>query len=329
LVGERAALQPGLLTAVSQLAADTGATIGWVPRRAGERGAVEAGLLPSLLPGGRPVADAAGRVDAAAVWGVPGLSETSGLDLPQMLSSAVAGDLTALVFAGADPADLPGNALAAAQRAAFVLALDTRNHEIVERADVVLPVAAAPEKSGAFVNWEGRLRPFDQAIRPSSLMSDARVLRALARELDVDLGLGDVAAARAQLDEFSGWQGARVKLQGEASASASAPQRRAAGKGDFVLSTWRPLLDHGSLQQGEPYLAATARGAQIQLSASDAASIGCATGEHLTVSSEHASVVAEVAITDVHDGAVVVTGGGAAALGNSGELVTLAKGGAA
>ena len=32
----------------------TGARIAWVPRRAGDRGAVEAGALPNLLPGGRP-----------------------------------------------------------------------------------------------------------------------------------------------------------------------------------------------------------------------------------------------------------------------------------
>ena len=45
---------------------------GWpgCPRRAGERGALEAGALPTLLPGGRPVADAAARAEVAAAWGV-------------------------------------------------------------------------------------------------------------------------------------------------------------------------------------------------------------------------------------------------------------------
>ncbi|NBX71131.1 MAG: NADH-quinone oxidoreductase subunit G, partial [Actinobacteria bacterium] len=46
LVGERAATTPGLLTAVSELATSTGARIGWIPRRAGDRGALDAGLLP-------------------------------------------------------------------------------------------------------------------------------------------------------------------------------------------------------------------------------------------------------------------------------------------
>ena len=46
-----------------RLAAATGARLAWVPRRAGERGALEAGALPSLLPGGRPVTDAAARAE--------------------------------------------------------------------------------------------------------------------------------------------------------------------------------------------------------------------------------------------------------------------------
>ena len=44
--------------------------LAWIPRRAGERGALEMGLLPNLLPGSRPLADAAARVDLAAAWGL-------------------------------------------------------------------------------------------------------------------------------------------------------------------------------------------------------------------------------------------------------------------
>ena len=54
LVGERLAQTHGALSAAADLAAGTGARIAWVPRRAGDRGAVEAGALPNLLPGGRP-----------------------------------------------------------------------------------------------------------------------------------------------------------------------------------------------------------------------------------------------------------------------------------
>jgi NADH-quinone oxidoreductase subunit G len=52
LAGERLAEIPGALSAAVQLASATGAMLAWVPRRAGERGAIEAGALPILLPGG-------------------------------------------------------------------------------------------------------------------------------------------------------------------------------------------------------------------------------------------------------------------------------------
>ena len=79
LVGERAAGLSGTFSACLRLAERTGARLAWVPRRAGDRGAVEAGCLPNLLPGGRPVADPAARVDVAGDLGsriaaVPGRS---------------------------------------------------------------------------------------------------------------------------------------------------------------------------------------------------------------------------------------------------------------
>lgn len=54
VVGERLAGVPGALTSAVRAALATGARLVWIPRRAGERGAVEAGALPGLLPGGRP-----------------------------------------------------------------------------------------------------------------------------------------------------------------------------------------------------------------------------------------------------------------------------------
>src|SRR5690606_13254071 len=93
LVGERAAALPGVLSAVERLADRTGARLAWVPRRAGERGAVEAGLLPGLLPGGRHVSDAEARVDAAAAWGLDRLPAEEGRDLPGILAAAASGEL--------------------------------------------------------------------------------------------------------------------------------------------------------------------------------------------------------------------------------------------
>src|SRR6516164_1886984 len=48
LVGERLAEVPGALAAAARLAVASGAKLAWIPRRAGERGAIEAGAMPGL-----------------------------------------------------------------------------------------------------------------------------------------------------------------------------------------------------------------------------------------------------------------------------------------
>ena len=96
LVGERLASSPGALSAASRLAAATGARLGWVPRRAGDRGALEAGALPNLLPGGRPVADASAREQTAAAWHISEVPATPGRDTAGILAAAAAGELGAL-----------------------------------------------------------------------------------------------------------------------------------------------------------------------------------------------------------------------------------------
>ena len=202
LVGERAALASGTLTAVQQLAERTGARIAWVPRRAGDRGAVEAGCLPNLLPGGRPVGDPAARVDTAVAWGTPsGLPTEPGRDTDEMLLGAGDAELGALIVAGVDPSDLldPAAALEGLEKVGFVISIEARASAVTERADVVLPISLIEERPGTFVNWEGRHRGFDAVFAKPSSMSDLRVLAALADGLGAPLDLRTAAQARAEL----------------------------------------------------------------------------------------------------------------------------------
>ncbi len=214
LVGERAAGIPGLLTAVGDLADATGARLAWVPRRAGERGALQAGALPSLLPGGRPVADPAARAEVEKIWGAS-LPQTPGRDGDAILAAVGtgAGDeqgLAGLLIGGVELEDLPDPvaALAAVAAAGFVVSLELRHSAVTELADVVFPVAAAVEKSGAYVNWEGRVRPFPAAMPTTGLLDDARVLDTLGVEMDVDLYTQTPAAAAAEIERLGPWTGA-------------------------------------------------------------------------------------------------------------------------
>jgi len=297
LVGERAASSTGALSAVLRLAQRTGARVAWVPRRAGERGAVEAGTLPTLLPGGRPVADAAARVDIAAAWGVEHLPEAPGRSAAQIVAAARDGSLGALVVGGVDPADLPDPSLVrdALDRVGFVVSLEVRPSDVTDRADVVLPVAPPVEKPGTFVTWEGRPRPFPQALA-SHAMSDHRVLHGLAAELGVDLGLDSLADVHAELDQLGGWDGARL-----AAPEVPAAEPPAVPAGHAVLATWHQLLDAGRLQDGEPHLAGTAKRPVARLSAATAASVGVADGAPLAVSTDAGTVTLPALVSDVPD----------------------------
>jgi NADH-quinone oxidoreductase subunit G len=295
LVGERLAAVPGALSAAAALAADTGARLAWIPRRAGERGAIEAGCLPTLLPGGRAVGDVAGLG-----WtDVPG---ERGRDLTGILTAARDGELDALLVGGVDPADCPDTELAldALDKAGFVVSLELRRSPVTDRADVVLPVAAAVEKAGTFLDWEGRARPFDAVLQTSGALPDLRVLHVLADEMGAPLGLPDVAAARAEISRV-GAASARPSMSSYDVSSAPQPQA-----GEAVLASWHWLLDDGSLQDGEPFLAGTAKQPRLHLSAATAAAVGAAEGDAVTISTDRGRLTLPLVVADLPDNVVWV-----------------------
>jgi NADH-quinone oxidoreductase subunit G len=332
LVGERLATVPGALSAVADLVAKTGARLAWVPRRAGDRGAVEAGCLPTLLPGGRPVADAAARVDVATSWGVDSLPETPGRDADAIVAALVAGELGGLVVAGVEPDDTtdPAATRAAIEAASFVVALGLRETEVTRAADVVFPVAAAVEKAGTFITWEGRPRPFEAVLPSPTALPDLRVLAGISEELaalgqGVPLGFRTVADVRAEMAQLGPWDGERPTMTPVSPTSAS-------GEG-LALSTWKLMIDGGSMQDGDKHLAATARPAVARVSPATYAALGAEVAS-VTVSGDRGSVTMPVEVVeDMTDGTVWVpassSGAGVlAGLASPGSRVTVKGAGA-
>ncbi|MQA24641.1 MAG: NADH-quinone oxidoreductase subunit G [Micromonosporaceae bacterium] len=299
LVGERLAAVPGALSAVGRLAQASGARVAWVPRRAGDRGAVDVGCLPTLLPYGRMVDSASGRREIEAHWGLVGgtLPDQPGRDTAEMLVAAADGRLSALVVGGVDPADLPDPA--AAERALdtvdFLVSLELRNSAAARRADVVFPVAPVVEKAGTFLNWEGRARGFEEVLRTGAL-SDGRVLDELAAELDAPIGVADPRRVRAELTALPDSTAPSPEPPTEYGAPPPQPE-----SGQAVLATWHHLLDLGSLQDGDDYLAGTARTPVARLSAATAQEIVAASGGRVTVSTGTGSVTLPLAVTDMPD----------------------------
>ncbi|HEV8560331.1 MAG TPA: NADH-quinone oxidoreductase subunit G [Actinophytocola sp.] len=303
LVGERAAEVPGLFSALLSLSAATGARLAWVPRRAGERGALDAGAVPNLLPGGRLVTDVSARAEVSHLWGLqPGALPTeSGRDTTGILTALAGGNLDGLLIGGVDPNDLPDPELAgrALSRAGFVVSLELRPTAATAHADVVLPVAPAAEKSGSYVNWEGRRREFAVTLERTGALSDCRVLDTLAVEMDVDLFTQTPQAAAADLAKLPAVS--RVAATPSTPAAQPAPPKSDA---QALLATWHQLLDNGSLLVDEPHLAGTARPVVARLSASTAEVLGVAGAPTVTVKTERGAVTVPAELADVPDGVV-------------------------
>ncbi|WP_019126947.1 NADH-quinone oxidoreductase subunit G [Actinomyces sp. ph3] len=324
LVGERASRTPGLLSEVVRLAERTHCRIQWVPRRAGERGGVEAGLLPGLLPFGRALASQEARESLA--WGE--IPAQRGLDATQMLEAAADGRVKALVVGGVDLRDFddPAAARKALDQVDFLVSLEVRRSEVTDRADVILPVAPPLEKNGTFINWEGRLRPFGQAIASRS-QTDRLVFDALASEFGVDLGLHDLVGLYDQVNPLMQWNGQREEF-----VPAKASELVEVGQGEALLATHKPMLDAGRLQDGASMLAGSARRPVVFASRATVAGLGIDEGEELTLSTQRGSVTLPLQFADLPDGVVWVPECSQGSivhesLGNFGSSVTLsAKG---
>jgi len=300
LVGERAAESAGVLSAVAALANSSSAKIAWIPRRAGERGALEAGAIGNLLPGGRPVADAAARVDIAAVWGADSLPTENGKNSNEIYAAVNAGEIGALLVGGVDPLDGDNSqsALAALEKA-FVVSLEIAPSAVTQRADVVLPVAAITEKSGSFLNWEGRARSFDAAVADSLNRSDLRILSMIAEEIGASVNLATVTSAIKEITSLGKWDGARVAMN-----KVSTPSQPAVSGDQFILTSWRRLLDMGTLQKGEDNLAGTSRKTVAVISPKRAQALGVADGDQLKISTSLGYVNLSALVEDIHDDAI-------------------------
>ncbi len=129
---------------------------------------------------------AASRVGGLDLGLVPG---EGGLDAPAM---AKANAVDVLVNLGADELDIePG---------AFVVYIGTHGDRGAHRADVILPGAAYTEKTGVYVNTEGRPHFAERAVfPPGDAREDWSILRALSDPIGARLPFDSLTQLRSEL----------------------------------------------------------------------------------------------------------------------------------
>lgn len=126
---------------------------------------------------------AASSVGALDIGFAPG---EGGKDLAQMTTQ---GAMDVVFALGADEVKLPDGA--------FVVYIGTHGDRGAHRADVILPGAAYTEKSGIYVNTEGRVQIANRAsFPPGDAREDWAILRALSEALGAKLPYDSLAALR-------------------------------------------------------------------------------------------------------------------------------------
>ena len=309
LAGERLAQSPGALPAAAALATARGAHFAWVPRHTNARGAIDAGLVPGLLPGGRRLDDAG---PVAQAW--KRLPDAPGLDSRGMLEAAVAGEIKALYLIGVDPVrdfEDPRLAREALEAVDSVIVQDVVPNETTPYADVVLPAMVSQERVGSFTTWEGRRQPFPQAVQPHPLVQqDWDIFRQLALAMGADLGwetANDVRREAAPLMEAA--DGAAERLASVTPGDVTAPDRAARRDDEFDAIVVDQLIADNTMLVGSKALKETGRPAVVHMSTADARRMELTNGRHVTVIGHAGSTELPVKVTPgVVSGCVVLPG---------------------
>jgi NADH-quinone oxidoreductase subunit G len=303
LAGERLASVSGALPLAWNLALALDGRFGWIPRKAGARGAAWAGLHPGLLPGGRSISDSGARADVGEAWGAD-LPSARGRDARAILQDAA--NLGVLYLAGCDPVDdfedreLAARALDAAP---FIVSQDLFLTESSRRAHVVLPAAAVYERDGTITNWEGGAQPCKAVVPPGGLaQTDREILSQVATAMGIAFPQ-TLDALRKEMHALAVRPADPAPLSVGSIASSPAGETLAAG--------YRMLLDDGTMMTDADELAMTAQGARIEMHSDDAGQL--ADGDSVSVSVDGNEVRGTLKLTtSVARGAVFVPNGSGA-----------------
>jgi NADH-quinone oxidoreductase subunit G len=304
LWGERlgAAALPALLNVAGRLglADREGAGLLEVPASANARGLREAGVLPNAGPGlGEPAA--------------------AGRSAREIAQAAADGELAALYLLHTDPvrdlADAPLWRRAMARASTVIAHASFLSDELREHATVIFPAESYAEKEGTVTHPDGRLQRLRPGIgHPGAVRSEWSVLAELGQRIGIDTGVltGPIASAQLfeavpfyaglTLEEIGGrgvrWQeraAAEAVPEGPATFETGTPVAAASPNGALRLGTFRSIWASPEVETS-PALKFLARRATLEVSPADAERLGIENGERVTVSAEHRTVSATVAL---------------------------------
>ena len=291
---------------VAEIASGAGSRFAYVTRRANDRGALIAGVHPSLLPGGRAFGLAEERAEVESQWG-PIIVGDEGRNWWGILEACAARDVDVLFLIGVDPLrDYPDAALAtrALQNVERIVVQSLELGSLEPFADAFLPAAAFLEKEGHVTTWEGR----DQRIRPirgpaGIGLPDWEIFASLALASSGDLGFETLD----ELHEEMGRLLAPRERRSRAIAG-SAPGPLTIPEGSLHLFTHPLLVDEGRLSDRSDELKSALEDEPfLEIHPNDAETRGVIDGERARVRTAAGEAELPARVTDhVAEGTVFV-----------------------
>ena len=304
IAGERLTEHPLAADVALTVAQRFGARFALVPRRAGDRGTLRAGVHPAFLPGGRRVADEAERAELETVWGT--LPPEPGRTTREILEACANREVDVLYLVGVDPLrDVPDAGLVerALRNARHVVVQSLELGSLEPFADAFLPAAAWAEREGRATDWEGRSQPI-QAVRGPAGVSrpDWEIFAGLARAMGTPLGFGTIEDLRVEAAPLLAHR--TVAVRSTAWTGTGRPTRL----GELTLLSYPLLVDEGRLSIGADELkAALGEEAFVEVHPEDADKHGLVDGGRARVRTDAGEAELPVRVTEhIAQGALFV-----------------------
>jgi NADH-quinone oxidoreductase subunit G len=172
---------------------------------------------------------AASRVGALDLGFVPG---PEGYGVKEILEAIPQKKIEVVYLLGADEIDM------ASLKPAFVIYQGHHGDRGATAADVILPGAAYTEKSGTYVNIEGRVQRALKAVSPpGQAKEDWKIIRALSEKLGLELPYNTLEEVRAHLVETN-------PLFDELDTVQRAPWKEFGYKGNLLNDPFQPIIEN-------------------------------------------------------------------------------------
>lgn len=284
--------------------------------RPNEQGLIDAGCVPEMLPGGRPINISDFRTKFEAEWNGT-LSGEEGLTLLDMIEGARNHTIKAMYVMGENPAfNLPDSQSVkeALSGLDFLVVQDIFLTETAELADVVLPALGWTEKTGTYTNLERRIQLQKKAVQQTGGMEDWRIIMELSNKMGYAMNYAETEDVMREIARISPlyrdltyneiaqgnclWPYHGEPLRGEVNEVPEMHDVDREYNADFYLAVEKPLFHSGTLSRRSEALMKIYPEPMLKIGGSAAAKIGLQDGDRVRFTTSSGSMEAPVAIDD-------------------------------